>query len=144
MNRLPTGKKRKLTVLIGDHELGANEVMLSCLARINKDGDEIVVVSTGKPERLLEFARNQKFDLCILVLNNILFQVIPWKARRQYTLDLVVELKRACLAPIIAFAGVTEDILLPEDAERAGVNHFFWMPFSATDFMEAVKKCVLS
>ena len=142
MNRLLSGKKRKFTVLLGDQEPGITNGVLSCLAHVSRHGDEMVVVAIARPERLLEYAHNQKFDLCILVLNNIVFPIIPWSARKRNVLNLVGQLKRACLAPIIAVAGVREDVSLPEEAERAGARCFLWMPFTAAEFMEAVKKCL--
>jgi hypothetical protein len=41
MNRLPAARKRKYTILLGDHEVGANKAILSCFAHVSKRGDEM-------------------------------------------------------------------------------------------------------
>jgi hypothetical protein len=72
MNRLLLGKKRKVTVLIGNGDDGINDAITHCIAHACR-GEYVIAISTLQAEEALKHARGEKFDLCILVLNNIIY-----------------------------------------------------------------------
>lgn len=141
MNRLLFGRKQKVAVLLGNIDDGVSNAILHCTMHACR-GEYIVTISSGRAQQVLEHAHRQKFDLCIVVLNNIIYPSVAGSDRRASALNLVTQLKQASLAPVIAFAGVTDDPSLPQAAVRAGADYFFWMPFDTPDFMEAVRDCL--
>jgi hypothetical protein len=111
------------------------------------------VVATTIPQgirekELLETAAGQRFDLAILVLNNVFYP--PYEmTRRAATLAsdsvlLVEKMKRICKAPVIALYGWPREHRQATTLLRAGAAAAFQLPFSTTDMQAALAQCISS
>jgi CheY-like chemotaxis protein len=136
-------RKRQIRVLVGDSDSSLAPLLPRMIEDVLNNEREVVAKSTHLAEQLMKYAQSQEFDLCIVYLNNILFPIVPWSARREKVLEFVTQLKQACRSPVIALAGVREDVSLGAEAKRAGAGYFLWTPFSVAEFSEAVNECLI-
>ena len=144
--------KRKIRILVGNRDSAISGVILETIEWHGKGQYELEATSTERAEQVLEYARSQEFDLCILILNNLSYSpkyhLPDGSSEAQWADDFtdfasnfVAQLKQTFTPPIIAMAGWPR-VLWGEKATRAGANYFFLLPYSVAEFTEAVKTCL--
>ena len=136
------GKRKKVSVLIGNHEDSYSQIIIHCIACSGEY--EVVATTTGYAEKVVMRAQSQEFDLCIVILNNLIYPT-SCSSSEEYTeraLKFVTQLKRASQSPVIAFTGWQDDPSFGERVKQAGASYFFWLPFPPSEFISAVKKCL--
>ena len=91
----------------------------------------------------MELAKHQKFDLYILILNNILFPSdLPAESRIKKALRLVTHLKEKYKKPIIGLYGWPRESTFGRQAKLAGADFVQKLPFSIDSLKEAIEKCL--
>lgn len=145
---------RKVRILIGNCDNAISDVILDTIAYCGNDQFELVATTTERAEQVLEYARSQEFDLCILILNNLRY---PPEYHRpdsssnaqwpdgfpDMASKFVAQLKQTFTTPIIAMAGDPRDrVLWGEKVTRAGASYFFLLPPNNDDFLAALRKCL--
>src|SRR4051812_21051994 len=101
-------KKPAYQVLIGNCEDALNEIGLLVLEQVLQGAFELKVTKTAHLAGLVEKSANQEFDLCLLVLNNIMVPELPSNSHVQTrihrVLDFIASLKAKHRTPVIAFS----------------------------------------
>ena len=128
--------KRKIRVLIGDRN-NVHEIILDVLKYYIKG--EVVATCAGNFQTLMRDAQGQQFNLCIVVLNNILG--LPKRGSLEGQAAFIAELKQTCQCPIMALAA--DGLSHGETIIHAGASYFSRLPFSVPEFMEAVNECLI-
>jgi hypothetical protein len=97
---------------------------------------------------LLATAAKQKFDVAILVLNNV-FYAPYYPARRPATLTsdgifLIRRMIRSFKMPIIALYGMPDDASHVKVLMQTGVAAAMKLPFDTGEMKRALKRCLAS
>lgn len=93
---------------------------------------------------ILQLAHNQKVDIFLLILNNILHpgETFPIERRIEKSLELVTTLRTKFKKPVLVLSGGPDDPLLPSKAQMAGANFFSWLPFRWEDLFGSVMQAL--
>jgi hypothetical protein len=148
---MPPGGAAEVRVLIAESQAALVEVLSTCIASALPPACEPRVVSSPPhADRILQHCRRTRYDLVILLLNNIIFPDSarePAAVRRTRWLHLVAEVKCLNRCAIIALCGWMPgdpvlDMLHVTDAVGAGADFFFVMPPRADELIGAMRRCL--
>jgi hypothetical protein len=138
---------REFQVLLAAGDKGLNRVFGSFLT--NKAGRvlpplRLHTLEGSSARSLRGIVEGRQFDLCTLVLNNIIFgsEVYecsePREARLQGTLNLVRDLVNSYSIQVIALYGWPDDPDYPERVKAAGASVVIRLPFDLDDLPRVV------
>jgi hypothetical protein len=140
------GKKDQLRVLVGDIEdnIFQDNLLLSVLKGIYSEKYDIKIRSSEYADEILQLAKNNTFDLYILILNNILVPPgnQPSESCIEELLRLVTRLNVLYEKPIIGLYGWPYDPTFPKQVISAGANYVFPLPLPMDQFIKVVKICL--
>lgn len=96
---------------------------------------------------IIDLAHRQPFDLVVPIINNIFFDNVRDRSEAgiiNSAVKLVTHLKSQCKMPVIVLGGLknAKNIDWSNQLEEAGVDAFFWLPFSLTEFTHALNICL--
>ena len=110
--------------IIGNFEDSISELISSLIDKALDSRFEIHSTGIAHPKPLLTWAQNQKYDLFVIVLNNL---ILTSDARLDLALEVVSHLKTQYGKPVIAMSGYFDnDPQLGDKARRAGADAFFF------------------
>ncbi len=137
-------KKKKLEVLIGNHEDAITEILIEYVKLLVTDKYDLSVTPVFLGEEILNFAKEHPIDLFIIVTNNIIFRSedLPAELRIEKALWLIKFLRETYGSPVIAFYGWPDDPLFPEKVKQAGANYCFKMPTKFEELKKPIEKCL--
>jgi len=130
-----------LRVLIGDSQSVFIELITELVTEVVDKECEVTIHNSDNSQTILKLAEENRIDLAVLFLNNILFPSgnLPSDDRMTRVMRLVWDIKMEYNIPIIGVCG------LPEYADYsriAGVDFFFKAPFKNEQFMDAARICL--
>lgn len=137
-------RKRKVQVLIGDHQDNIGMLIFEWIKEEISDEYDLKAITTPIANELLELAQNNEFDIFILILNNIKgfpSENLHGVKRVVNVLQLATHLKTAHRRPVVALSGQPDEPTFSEEkAKLSGADFYFPIPCKMKDFMEAIKE----
>jgi hypothetical protein len=137
--------KRPVRVLFGNHVDTINRVYARSIESALKHRYTFSFRSCFTNDEILERSRQEKIDVHVLVLNNIMLlpALDDSESRRDVVLDLVRHLKKTSHATVIALWGWNfEDLEIEEKIRSAGADFCFPLPVDVKVLVEAVEMCL--
>ena len=130
-----------MKVLIGDISEDIAELIGESLGLWFKDrGRNVTFTRLWTADDIRLIAGRERFDLFILILNNIIYGSRPESAdREKEALELVRHLRETYNVPIIAMEGYMRDPAFARQALDAGADFFFLLPFKLDKLCKAVE-----
>ena len=141
--REPSAARPPFAVLIGNDEPVFNELLTALVQRAVGDRAEVHATCQGFAGDVLDTARQQRFDLFVLFVNNIRQRAQPRLLaidRVERAVELIPQLKKTQAKPIVAISG-WHTPGFTYWVEQAGADVFFLAPFRWEDFVELVQTC---
>jgi FixJ family two-component response regulator len=133
---------RTISVLIGDCE-AAHAVAIQMLLREHfKDTSGVSFAVCDRLDGLLAQAANQRFDLCVLVLENLLTTDDASQNRVEAALAVIPLLKASSPMPVIAISAYCPDAEFSVRVREAGADEFLLLPLDRAAFLDAVSRCL--
>jgi len=137
--------KHSIHVLFGNHVDTINRVYARSIENALKHKYTFSFRSCFTNDEILERSRQEKIDVYVLVLNNIM--ILPAsddsESRKTIVLDLVRHLKEIPHATVIALWGWNfEDLEIEEKIRSAGADFCFPLPVDVKVLVEAVEMCL--
>lgn len=139
-------KDRQIRVLVGNIDDQMTDLFLECIREAIGPQYDLRGMWAWRLNEILERAQKHRFDLFILVLNNILFPtgMDTKKDRLERMLMITRHISKVYGKPLIAMTGWWPEWLdessFAGQVKRAGANCFFRLPFDVKPFMGAVKE----
>jgi CheY-like chemotaxis protein len=130
--------RREVRILLANSESMLNCVFKAFFGALLPPGTPVRFNCTGNVAGFRRQLRSGEFDLCILILNNLLAKESPGKDRIEQTIDALAEAKRSCPTPIVVYSGYCPDAAFARRVRRAGADHFGLLPFTVPQLRAAI------
>jgi DNA-binding NarL/FixJ family response regulator len=135
--------ERVISVIVGNSDSELTVAIRELIRTAAPDGAEVGwVFSAAEARRLERYTRTERVDLCVLVLNNLIFpDGNEWPARIEKALKFLTHMRTKC-GSVIVLAGPLDDPRFADKARRAGADCFLPLPFEAEEFIAAIRKAL--
>ncbi len=146
MNVSRQPRRRLVRILSSELDDGIRECLSGFVHEVANEGISVVTLipSTVHENDLLEKAAEQRWDLAMLILNNIMYSSGERSAPAiiRDAGNLVHKLKQLFGKPILCFYGWLDDPALINIATNAGADGVFRLPCSREDLFPALRRCL--
>jgi|GEM_PF-4783950 len=140
----PIDSARTIKVVIGDLTENIGQMICDALSE-NSDGQlTIETAVTLQSDELIELVQTNDFDIALLVLNNIIFDIPREDIRKRMEtgMQLVSELRHRYGVPVIALYGAPRDEVLGGQIVERGANFASLIPCEWKDIESAFYNCL--
>jgi hypothetical protein len=132
-------KNLEVQILIGDWD-AFEAVIVAYLRREFQGQYNIFYQSSFRGEELEEIAKTRKFDLCIIIYNNVFWHEYAGLDRLDETVRFAARLKDLYDMPIIGLTGWGDPAHV--EAAKQVSDFFFMLPPRLVELKEAFSKCL--
>lgn len=136
--------RHQLRIFLGDLDDDMNQVIVETLVNALQDKYDVRITTGYSDSETYEIWQNHKFDISILVLNNVHFKNRDRgnEKHKEQMLRFVSHVRAMTRKPVIAFYGWPNDSNFAGKAIDYGASFAFQLPYKILEFTGAVEKCL--
>lgn len=131
---------RQLNVLACINEQPILKILHEMMRAVLPPGWDIRLSTAGTSTKLVRLAQHRKFDLCLVLLNNVIVRdAADLEDRAERVVRAVRQIETTLATPVVALAGHP---MFAEKARGAGVQCCFDLPVEPASFTSAINAWV--
>lgn len=138
----PGVRGQTVTVLIGNSEATYSAALRLMIEKLSKPTKRCVFTVVQRLDAVLAEADRNRFDLAILILNNLLAPEFAGQKRIEQTIAAIGDLKARSPMPLIAISGYAHDPTFTERVRQAGADEFLFLPLDWETCRDALTRCL--
>lgn len=131
-----------VTVLIGNGENALTVAIRVLIEKVYGPTVRCAFTAVERLDELLAQADRNRFDLAILILNNLQAPSAAGLNRIESTIASIGDLKVRCPVPVIAVSGYSDGPDFPARVREAGADEFLLLPLDGRAFADALSRCL--
>ena len=129
-------------VLIGNSETTYTVTIRLLTEKFCGPATRCAFTAVERLDDLLAQADRHRFDLAVLILNNLLAPEIAGRNRIEQAIAAIGDLKARCPMPVIAMSGYADGPDFQARVRQAGADEFLLLPLNQEEFRVALGRCV--
>lgn len=131
-----------VNVLIGNSEETYTLAIRLIIENVSWPTAQCAFTVVERLDDLLAQAERNRFDLAILILNNLQAPSAAGLNRIESTIATIGDLKVRCPVPVIAVSGYPDGPDFPARVREAGADEFLLLPLDGRAFADALSRCL--
>ncbi|NLH75300.1 MAG: hypothetical protein GX456_19830 [Verrucomicrobia bacterium] len=125
----PGVRRLTVTVLICSSEATYRAALRLMIEKLCKPTKQCVFTVVQRLDAVLAEAERHRFDLGILIFNNLLAVEFAWQKRIEQTIAAIGDLKARSPVPLIAISACANGPDFEAQLRQVGADEFLFLPF---------------
>lgn len=131
-----------VTVLIGNGENALTVAIRVLIEKVYGPTVRCAFTAVERLDELLAQADRNRFDLGVLILNNLLAPEVGTRNRIEQTIAAIAELEARSPMPLMAISGYAKVPDFEARVRQAGANEFLFLPLPWPECRAALSRCL--